>query len=300
MPYPEVGFHHVDVFAPRAYTGNSLAVFVDPPPLTDGQLLAVTQELRHFETVFVSRDGGTAATARVFDLVEELDFAGHPVLGAAAVLHGLAGAGDRPVTWELRLRSGPVRVTTRRLPSGTVGATLEPAPPRLLGTPPAADRDAVAAAYGLAPDDLDPALPPEVWTAGLRYLVVPVRAGVLGRARVAHPDLAGFLAERGAQFGYLLDAATPEGRHWTNDGIVEDVATGSAAACVAAYLLHHDRAAPGRPVTLSQGRFTGRPSGIGITGYGAPGAVTRVTVTGEVATVATGTLHALPEPGDRP
>ncbi|WP_030711941.1 hypothetical protein [Streptomyces sp. NRRL F-2580] len=30
----------------------------------------------------------------------------------------------------------------------------------------------------------------------------------------------------GAQFAYLLDAAALEGRHWNNDGVVEDVATG--------------------------------------------------------------------------
>lgn len=231
---------------------------------------------------------------------------GHPLLGAAAVLHGLATTGPvdqapaaGPLEWELRLRSGPVRVTTRLLPTGTISAALEPSPPRLLSTPatddPATDgRSDVAAAFGLAPGDLDPVLPPQVWTAGLRYLVVPVRGGALGRARITHPDLAGFLAARGAQFAYLLDAAAPEGRHWNNDGVVEDVATGSAAACVAAYLLHHARTEPGRLVTLAQGRFTGRPSGIGITAHGAPGAVTGVRVTGEVSTVATGTLHALP------
>ena len=50
-------YHHVDVFADAAYTGNSLAVFLDPPPLRAGQMLAITRELRHFETIF-----GHAAT----------------------------------------------------------------------------------------------------------------------------------------------------------------------------------------------------------------------------------------------
>ena len=47
-------YYHVDVFTDVAYTGNSLAVFVDPPPLDSGQMLRITQELRHFETIFVT------------------------------------------------------------------------------------------------------------------------------------------------------------------------------------------------------------------------------------------------------
>ena len=87
-------YYHVDVFTDVAYTGNSLAVFVDPPPLDGGQMLRITQELRHFETIFVTTLAEPGAVrARVFDLFSELDFAGHPVLGAAGVLHELRASG---------------------------------------------------------------------------------------------------------------------------------------------------------------------------------------------------------------
>ena len=72
---------------------------------------------------------------------------------------------------------------------------------------------------------------------GLRYLIVPVRAGALARARIASPRFGDVLRGLGAQFAYVLDAAAVEGRHWNNDGVLEDVATGSAAGCVAGYLL---------------------------------------------------------------
>lgn len=62
-------YFHVDVFSDVPYAGNSVAVFVDPPPMTDRQLLSVTQELRHFETIFVSTGTESATVkARVFDL----------------------------------------------------------------------------------------------------------------------------------------------------------------------------------------------------------------------------------------
>ena len=73
-------------------------------------------------------------------------------------------------------------------------------------------------------------------STGLRYLIVPVRNGALARARISHRELDVALAAVGAEYAYLLDAEAGEGRHWNNDGVVEDAATGSAAGCVAAYL----------------------------------------------------------------
>ncbi|MEU7837925.1 PhzF family phenazine biosynthesis protein [Nonomuraea sp. NPDC049129] len=290
------GYHHVDVFSDRPFTGNSLAVFVDPPPLGESQMARLTQELRHFETIFVrTTDAPDVVHARVFDLMGELDFAGHPVLGAAAVLHERAGvAYGEERNWSFALGARNVDVTTRGDTAGQVSALLDQGRPELL--PSTAPRGPVAAALGLTAADLDDTLPPEVISTGLRYLVVPVRdADVLARARITHPDFEGFLGGYGAQYVYVLDAGAVEGRHWNNDGVLEDVATGSAAGCVAAYLMRHGRARDGQELSLAQGRFTGRPSRIAITAYGTPDVVERVTVGGGVSMVATGALRALPE-----
>ncbi|MEU7857542.1 PhzF family phenazine biosynthesis protein [Nonomuraea sp. NPDC049141] len=292
----DIGYHHVDVFSDRPFTGNSLAVLIDPPPLSEGQMARLTQELRHFETIFVrSTEVPDVVHARVFDLVGELDFAGHPVLGAAAVLHessGVAYGEDRH--WSFVLGARNVDVTTRGETDGQVLALLDQGRPELVQ--PTVPREPVAAALGLTSADLDDTLPPEIISTGLRYLVVPVRDGdVLARARITHPDFEGFLGGLGAQYVYVLDAGAVEGRHWNNDGVLEDVATGSAAGCVAAYLMRHGRARDGQELSLAQGRFTGRPSRIAITAYGTPDAVERVTVGGGVSMVATGTLRALPE-----
>jgi predicted PhzF superfamily epimerase YddE/YHI9 len=48
-------YHHVDVFTGRPYAGNSLAVFLNQRRLTAAQMLAITQELRHFESIFLTR-----------------------------------------------------------------------------------------------------------------------------------------------------------------------------------------------------------------------------------------------------
>jgi trans-2,3-dihydro-3-hydroxyanthranilate isomerase len=288
-------YHHVDVFSDVPFAGNSVAVFVDPPTLTTSQLLRITQELRHFETIFVTRSAASEVDARVFDLTQELDFAGHPVLGAAAVLHDLVEPPtDEELLWTFALRARTVRVTTRRGTAGQVSALLDQGQPEWIPRASTVDRTAVAAAFGLEGSDLDDTLPLEVVSTGLRYLIVPVRKEALARASVTHADLAAFLDRMGAQYAYVLDPTSVEGRHWENDGSVEDIATGSAAGCVAAYLVRHGRAAVDTPIALSQGRFVGRPSTLVATVHGSPHAIERVTVAGDVSVVATGTLRTLP------
>ncbi|MEY9911653.1 trans-2,3-dihydro-3-hydroxyanthranilate isomerase [Catenulispora sp. MAP12-49] len=312
-------YFHVDVFTSQPYSGNSLAVFADASGLTGDQMARITRELRHFESIFLVPDGDGADSdvdananananadsdsdsdvhrrqARVFDLFEELDFAGHPVLGAACVLHELHGGGA-PETWTIGLPARTVRITTERRASGHYSAVLDQGRAEFFSEPaiPAIPADA-AAWFGLAEKDLDPGLPPQVVSTGLRYLILPVRSGVLEQARIVVPDLEQQLSAIGAQFAYLLDAAAMEGRHWNNDGVVEDVATGSAAGCVAAYLRRHDRLGDGETATLHQGRFLGRPSTITIRAHGGGTGVSSVEVGADVVLVGRGTLDRIPE-----
>ena len=82
-----VQFQLVDVFTSTPYRGNSLSVFPDAGGLSTGQMAQITGELRQFESIFLNPAGLQHHwQAHIFDLFEELDFAGHPVIGAASVL----------------------------------------------------------------------------------------------------------------------------------------------------------------------------------------------------------------------
>ena len=282
---------HVDVFSPRPYGGNSLAVFPSVGGLEGRQMLAITRELRHFESVFLE---GTAARnevrARVFDLFEELPFAGHPLIGAAAVLHAMAGSSNEEI-WRISLPAKTVTVDTQRTASGYFGL-LDQGTPEFLGI--VEERERFARAFDLEPQDLEPALPLEVVSTGLRYLVVPVRPGVLGRAMIKQ-DITELLRGVNAQFAVLLDEVALEVRHWNNDGIVEDVATGSAAGTIGAYRLRRNLTRGGETFVLKQGHFAGRPSLLRVQPLGAPRDVQRVRVGGDVAVVGRGVLEVLPQ-----
>lgn len=290
-----LSYHHVDVFAPRPYGGNSLAVFGDARGLTGTQMNRITKELRHFESIFLEpAETSRAFRARVFDLTEELDFAGHPVIGAACVLHAILSEREAE-RWTIHLQARSVRIDTERRTSLLYRAMLNQGPAAFLGVPSPALRGEIATWFSLDEEALDPTLPPEVVSTGLRYLVVPVRTDALARARIAPRDLEHRLATLGAQFAYLLDADTVEGRHWNNDGVLEDVATGSGAGCVAAFLRRHERIGDGVVTTLHQGRFVGRPSEITIRAHGGDTSVHAVEVGGEVSLVGGGRLTQLPE-----
>lgn len=283
-------FRHVDVFTPRPYSGNSLPVFAEARGLSTQQMLRITQELRHFETIFLERTAETdTVRARVFDLFEELPFAGHPVIGAAAVLHESAGSGDRRV-WHVELPGKKVTIATERTATGFYGL-LDQGAPAIVGSP--RDRAWIAPAFGLVDADLHSDLPPEVISTGLPYLIVPVIPGALERARIVR-DMSAQLRTVDAQFAVLLDESAVEVRHWNNDGVIEDVATGSAAGTVGAYRLRHGLARSGEPFVVQQGRFTGRPSALRVRADGTARQIENVSVGGDVAMVGRGTLDVRP------
>lgn len=289
-----VEFQLVDVFTEMPYRGNSLSVFPDAPDLGTSALLRITAELRQFESIFLNSTGlQDHWRARIFDLIGELDFAGHPLLGAACVLHDQHGGVDVHRRWTLDLASGPIAVATERRDARTFRAALPDIAAYFLTGPLSISRAKVASWFTLLGSDLDPRLPLEVVSTGLRYLLVPVRDSALGRARISHGELDIALAELGAQYAYLLDAESREGRHWTNDGAVEDAATGSAAGCVAAYLSRHGLLGSDHETELRQGRFMNRPSTIRIAARHVDNEI-RVSVGGDVVLIGSGRLDVLP------
>jgi trans-2,3-dihydro-3-hydroxyanthranilate isomerase len=285
-----LSYRHVDVFSQVPFGGNSLPVFPDARDLNADQMLRITQELRHFEAIFLRpTEREETVGARIFDLLGELPFAGHPIIGAAAVLHERSGASS-PHAWKFQLDSRTVEITTEATSTGYYGL-LDQGAPVFLGSPERGD--SIARAFALAPTELADDLPMEVVSTGLRYLIVPVRPGALAKARIAK-DITELVRGFGAEFAVLLDEAALEVRHWNNDGVIEDVATGSAAGAIGAYRLRHGLARGGDTFILNQGQFTGRPSRLRVLPEGSPERVESVKVGGDVSFVGHGVIEAWP------
>jgi trans-2,3-dihydro-3-hydroxyanthranilate isomerase len=254
-------YFHVDVFATGLLSGNGLSVFLDTDGWSASAMQRLTQEMKQFESIFLSNIGPSGATARVFTVEEELPFAGHPVLGAAAVLHRALAPDAPSQEWTLQLAPGPVAVRTERraghwLAEMNQGQAVHGAPVSIAELQPILQR------LSLTSEDLAPGLPARVVSTGLPYLIVPVRPEALACTAIQGVDLEDRLAPLGAKFVFVLDVDNRELRTWDNFGRVEDVATGSAAGPAAAYLVGEGLVDPAAPITLQQGRFAGRPSQI--------------------------------------
>jgi trans-2,3-dihydro-3-hydroxyanthranilate isomerase len=289
-PGPTLGpltFHHVDVFSDRALAGNGLAVVVPGRPLAEGAMLGIAQELRQFETIFLFEVTNDRAEGRIFTPEEELAFAGHPVLGAAAVLHARSRPGGDRRRWTILVGGRPLSVTTTAGMNGIVEAEMDQGPAVLSPPLPRDMALRFAAALGVRSEHLREDLPSQVVSTGLPYLLLPVTTEGLASSRVAVTDLPAMLGEIGADFVYVLDPDKPEGRTWDNRGVTEDVATGSAAGPTAAYLVSHGLRSATESFQVHQGRFVGRPSRIDVR-HADDGSVL---VGGSVAPFSSGTIE---------
>src|SRR5215210_1728790 len=254
-------FTIVDVFAEEKYAGNQLAVVRGAAGLPDETLQKITREMNYSETTFIlseeERDGGY--DARIFTPGGEIPFAGHPTLGTAYVIREeiLASPAERVV---LNLKAGNIPVTfgdvlrMRQFPP-TFGQRLDP--------------DRMARVLGLECDDLDDRYPVQEVSTGLPAIVVPLKGlDALKRCRVDLERYSGLARQTGVDNVY---AFCPEPHEEGNDlaarmftqglGIPEDPATGSAAGCLAGYLVEH-RYFGAEPVDarVEQGYEIQRPS----------------------------------------
>src|SRR5213082_2064425 len=85
---PKYSYRIVDVFTTRQFEGNPLADFPDAEGLDRATMQRIAREMNLSETVFIVAPAASDCVARlkIFSPARELDFAGHPTVGAAFVL----------------------------------------------------------------------------------------------------------------------------------------------------------------------------------------------------------------------
>jgi trans-2,3-dihydro-3-hydroxyanthranilate isomerase len=275
----------LDVFTSRPLTGNGLAVVHHADGIDDATMLAFARETRLSETTYVqtATEAGADYRNRIWTIVGELSFAGHPSLGTAVAV--AAARDEREAHYVQQTPAGLQPIDVELGANGIARASMlqEPA---TFG--PEVEAARVFPALGLDPADEHPELPPQVASTGNPMLLVPVRdAEVLNRARPQAEPLGELLGELGAVCAYLVspdpdhEAAQARSYFMTGELVAEDPATGSAAGPLCAYL--HERTGAAR-VEIEQGVAMGRPSRIVCE------AGERVRVAGDVVLLADGEL----------
>ncbi|KAM0425537.1 hypothetical protein ACHAPT_009328 [Fusarium lateritium] len=93
----------VDVFTNKRYTGNQLAVVdINNVDLSSQQMQKVAREFNFSETIFLRQPESGTPQIRIFTPVNEMEFAGHPVIGGGHVLFCqlLSGPSAQPLARE--------------------------------------------------------------------------------------------------------------------------------------------------------------------------------------------------------
>jgi trans-2,3-dihydro-3-hydroxyanthranilate isomerase len=292
-------FATLDVFTQRRFAGNPLAVVLEGEGLDTAAMQQVAREFNHPETVFVlpPQDKAHRARLRIFTPARELPFAGHPTVGTAVLLalqDGSAPGGELVLEESI----GPVRCTIENIGAdrGRVRFLL-PQLPAEAG--PAPDDAALATALSLAPADIGfDGHRPSRWSAGNPFSFVPL-AGLAAMAR-ARPNSPAFDAAFDGIGALLYCRETAEPGHDFHArmfaphlGVLEDPATGSAAAAFAGVVARSAGLPDGdHTLRIEQGYEMRRPSVIQLAMTLQGGRLTAASIGGGAVLVTQGTIEA--------
>jgi trans-2,3-dihydro-3-hydroxyanthranilate isomerase len=238
-------FVTLDVFTGKRFTGNPLAVVLEPDGLDAAAMRAIAREFNLSETVFVfpPEDKANRAKLRIFTPARELPFAGHPTVGTAVLLCLMDGGRQlRRFGLEEQIGLVSCEVKSWNADSGVASFDIPRLPEKEADSP---DIGLMAAALGLQVADMGlEGFAAARWSAGNPFTFVPVRG--LDAIRRCRLDLARFEEAFGAgthPAAFVFCAETVEEGHSFHArmfapgmGVHEDPATGSAVAAFAGYL----------------------------------------------------------------
>jgi PhzF family phenazine biosynthesis protein len=246
--------------------GNPAGVVVDAAGLDDARMREIAAEVGYSETAFVT--GGDERRRRFelryFSPLAEVAFCGHATVATAVELGRRLGPGR--LVFATRAGEVPVEVTSDDTAPRATLTSVE------TSSVSAGDTvvDAALAALRWERADLDPRFPPHVAFGGNHHLVLGVRT----RSRLAelHYDvdaLADLMREQDWTTVHLFCTGADGTYHARNPfpvgGVVEDAATGAAAAAFGGYLRALGLVPEPTSFLVRQGEDMGRPSELHVT-----------------------------------
>ncbi|MCX4028191.1 PhzF family phenazine biosynthesis protein [Endozoicomonas sp. SM1973] len=243
----------VNSFGCDPFTGNPVAVFFDCDDLNAKCMQQLAAELNLSETTFIClpQNGGDARV-KIFTPVNQLGFAGHPLLGTAVAL-----AKTRKCSKiKIETLKGTFQFSVEPVKESPFTAHVEMEQP----TPVISSyeyQQALLEALGIAKSTL----PVDMYDVGPRHVFVGVESiSVLSKISPDLKKLSVFKNMAALCFspddagGWRLRMFSPA------YGVAEDAATGSAAGPLALHLCRYGFAEFGENIKITQGVEMGRPS----------------------------------------
>jgi PhzF family phenazine biosynthesis protein len=252
--------------------GNPAGVWVGASFPPDAEMQRIAADVGYSETAFLVPDRPAAPgrfRVRYFSPLAEVPFCGHATIasGVALAERGLAArppAGHDAATLVLETNGGPVAIATTIGPDGMTIATLTSVATWVAEPDPVLLHSALDL-LGWRRDDLDGRLPPAIGFAGARHLILAARERArLATLTYAFEPLKALMQAHDLTTIQLVWRESPT-RFRARDpfpvgGVVEDPATGAAAAAFGAYLRERGEIVAPASFEIVQGVEMGRPS----------------------------------------
>jgi PhzF family phenazine biosynthesis protein len=268
-------------FTVKGEGGNPAGIVLDAEGLDEAEMQRIAAEINYSETAFLigRPDEPNVYDVRYFAPLQEVPFCGHATIAAAVAL-----SEREPMdVMVFYTPTGLVTINTELTKRGLV-AELTTIAPRV-STPPDGLVPASLAALRWSEDDLDPDYPALLANAGAEHLILVTRT----HQRLSELDydfdaLAALMQEHDL---ITLQLIWPKSKRkyfsrnpFAGSGVVEDPATGAAAAAFGGYLRELGKIGHNASFTIRQGVEMGRPSLIEVSVIeGEPGVRVRGTAT---------------------
>jgi PhzF family phenazine biosynthesis protein len=251
--------YRLSAFSNNPEGGNPAGVWIGEALPDPAEMQRIAADVGFSETAFVAPASGYIRTIRYYSPEAEVSFCGHATIASGVQLGQDEGDGN----YRLETAVGEVPVTVRTR-DGLREASLTSVEPR---HSPASDMLLTEAlsALGWERDELDPSIPPARAYAGAWHLVLAVSAA----KRLANLDydfdrLKALMLQDGLTTLQLVWRERADLFHARNPfpvgGVLEDPATGAAAAALGGYLRDARLVTVPATILIRQGEAMGRPS----------------------------------------
>lgn len=251
--------HRLAAFAREPGGGNPAGVWIGNAMPSVDSMQSLAREIGYSETAFVTPATGREKTIRYFSPRAEVPFCGHATIATGVLLGELQGPGN----YLLQTRAGKVALDVNRRGDHFV-ASLTSVPPRQKPVPSNLLRE-VLTLLNWQDAQLDPTLPAMLIYAGAWHLLVAVNSlARLQTMQYPFEAMKTLMLDNDLTTLQLVWRQRDDLFHSRNPfpvgDVVEDAATGAAAAALGGYLRDQKLVATPTRITVLQGEAMGRPS----------------------------------------
>ena len=250
--------YRLAAFTDKPAGGNPAGVWIGESFPEDAAMQAMAKEVGYSETAFITPLEGLSRQVRYFSPELEVPFCGHATIASGVMLGRLYGEG----TYQLDTRAGQVAVTVARRGEHMEAALVSVATrqrsledPRLQG---------YLDCFGWSPENLADHTPPMVAYAGAWHLVLAVNSReTLAAMSYDFEALKALMLEDDITTIQVIWRERDNLVHARNPfpvgGVIEDPATGAAAAALGGYLRDGGLIRAPMSFEIVQGEDMGRP-----------------------------------------